>query len=74
MIKYDNSQIVPQLMVDIVRLNNVRRGAIINACQQSEWSDLSAFLEVYDYHAVVILHRGDETQHLAFMQHLNTLM
>lgn len=74
MIKYDNSQIVPQLLVDIVRLNSERRAAIINACQHPDWANISAFLEVYDYHAVVILHRGDETQHLAFMQHLNTLM
>ncbi|ARV77022.1 hypothetical protein PHABIO_391 [Pseudomonas phage Phabio] len=74
MIRYDNSQIVPQLHVDIVRLNAARMAAIRAACKDPAYTDISAFLEVYDYHAVVILHRGNEEQHIEFMNHLNSLM
>lgn len=74
MLRYDNSQIVPQLLVDIVRFNDERRQIIINACRSTKWSELSAFLEVYDYHAVVILHRGNEPEHKEFCEYLNQLM
>lgn len=74
MLTYNPSQTVPQIQVDVVRLNDTRFTTLLSECRGDEGYQLGAFMEQYDFETVIFLHRGDVVQHNAFMNRLQAMM
>lgn len=60
--------------IDVVRLNDERFTAIKAECNSEAGEHVGAFLVQYDFSTVVQLHRGTPEKHVAFMEHLNSVV
>lgn len=74
MLTYTVSDNLPQLSIDIVRLNPETFQIIRDECNSDTGIKVGAFIAQYDWHSAVLLHRGTELEHKAFCQRLNALL